>query len=70
MPAMPNFLIPPIVSTPAPIFAKAYIDTMHMPPSGSFKYIVQARCSLSYYPEFIMLEAETAKTDIIPERMD
>jgi hypothetical protein len=50
-----------MVSTPAPIFAKAYIDTMHMPPSGSFRYIVQAQYSLSYYPEFKMFRAETAK---------
>jgi hypothetical protein len=26
-------LIPPIVATPAPLFAKVYIDTMHMLPS-------------------------------------
>jgi hypothetical protein len=32
-----------------------------MPPSGAYKYIVQARCSLSYYPEFRMLRAETAR---------
>jgi hypothetical protein len=55
-------LIPPVIATPAPIFAKAYIDTMHMPPSRAYKYIVQARCSLSYYPEFCMLRAETAGT--------
>jgi hypothetical protein len=55
-------LIPPVIATPAPVFAKAYIDTMHMPPSGAYKYIVQARCSLSYYPEFRMLRAETART--------
>jgi hypothetical protein len=33
-----------------------------MLPSGAYKYIVQARCSLSYYPEFRMLRAETART--------
>jgi hypothetical protein len=33
-----------------------------MPPSGAYKYIVQAHCSLSYYPEFHMLRAETART--------
>jgi hypothetical protein len=33
-----------------------------MPPSGAYKYIVQAHCSLSYYPEFRMLRAETART--------
>jgi hypothetical protein len=57
-----NVLIPPIVATPAPLFAKIYIDTMHLPPSGSYKYIVQGRCSLTYYPEFRMLRSETAKT--------
>jgi hypothetical protein len=55
-------LIPPVIATPAPIFAKAYIDTMHMPPSGAYKYIVQAHCSLSYYSEFRMLRAETSRT--------
>jgi hypothetical protein len=55
-------LIPPVIATPAPIFTKAYIDTMHMLPSGAYKYIVQARCSLSYYPKFRMLRAETART--------
>jgi hypothetical protein len=54
-------LIPPVVATPTPVFAIAYIDTIHMPPSGTYKYIVQARCSLSYYPKFRMLRAETAR---------
>jgi hypothetical protein len=57
-----NVLIPPTVATPAPLFAKIFIDTMHMPPSGSFKYIVQGRCSLTHYPEFRMLRTESAKT--------
>jgi len=55
-------LIPPVVATPAPLFAKIYADTMHMPPSGGFKFIVQGRCSLTHYPEFRMLRRETAKT--------
>jgi hypothetical protein len=56
-------LIPPVITTtPAPIFARAYIDTMHMPPSGVYKYIVQDCCSLFYYPEFRMLRVETART--------
>jgi hypothetical protein len=54
-------LIPPVITTPAPIFAKAYTDTMHMLLSGAYKYIVQAHCSLSYYPEFHMLRAETVR---------
>ncbi len=55
-------LIPPVVAPPAPLFAKAYIDTMHMPASNGFHYIVQARCSLTHYPEFRMLRKENAKS--------
>lgn len=54
--------IPPIVAQPAPLFAKVYMDTMHLTPSGGFKYIVQARCSLTHWPEWEMLRRETAKT--------
>ena len=54
--------IPPIVATPAPLFAKVYMDTMHLTPSGGYKYIVQARCSLTHWPEWEMLRKETAKT--------
>ena len=53
--------IPPIVAIPAPLFAKVYMDTMHMPLSNGFKYIVQARCSLIHWPEWDMLRKETAK---------
>jgi hypothetical protein len=41
------------------LFRKAYIDTMFMPRAGGFRYIVQARCSLTSYPEFRMLRKET-----------
>src|SRR5258705_8855186 len=57
-----NVLIPPTVATPAPLFAKIYTDTMHLPKSGSFKYIVQGRCSLVHYVEFRMLRKETGQT--------
>ena len=57
-----NVLIPPTVDIPAPLFAKVYIDTMFMLPSGGFKYILQARCSLCHYPEFATLRHETNKT--------
>jgi hypothetical protein len=33
---------------------------MHLPRSRGFKYLVQARCSLTAYPEFRMLRAENA----------
>ena len=58
---MRQVLIPPTVAYPAPLFARLYVDTMHLPPSGGFKYIVQARCSLVFYPEWRMLRRETAK---------
>jgi hypothetical protein len=53
-------LIPPIVAMPAPLFSKVYMDTMHMPPSGGYKYIVQGRCSLMYWPEWTMLQKENS----------
>ena len=34
--------IPPIVATPAPLFAKMYMDMMHLPRLGGFSYIVQS----------------------------
>lgn len=54
--------IPPIVATPAPLFRKAYIDTMFMPLASGFRYIVQARCSLSAWPEWRALRSETGRT--------
>jgi Integrase zinc binding domain/RNase H-like domain found in reverse transcriptase len=57
-----NVLIPPVVASPAPLFAKVYIDTMHLPKSNGYKYIVQGRCSLSHYVEFRQLRVETAVT--------
>ena len=54
--------IPPVVATPVPLFAKMYMDTMHLLRSGGFSYIVQGRCSLTHYPEFQMLRKETAQT--------
>ena len=56
-----NVLIPPIVATPAPLFGKMYIDTMHMPKSGGFRYIIQGRCSLSHFVECRMLRARLGR---------
>jgi hypothetical protein len=53
--------IPPVVAQPAPLFSKVYIDTMHLPPSNKFKYLIQGRCSLCTYPEFRALRRETAQ---------
>jgi hypothetical protein len=57
-----QILIPPTVAQPAPLFAKVYMDTMHLPPSAGFKYLVQGRDSLSHWPEFRNLRSETGKT--------
>ncbi|OAX31669.1 hypothetical protein K503DRAFT_658386, partial [Rhizopogon vinicolor AM-OR11-026] len=54
-------VIPPTVTIPVPLFRKAYTDSMHMPTSHGFSYIVQARCSLSAWAEFCMLRTETAR---------
>jgi hypothetical protein len=53
-------LILPIVATPAPLFGKVFIDTMHLPPSSGKKYIVQEHCLLSTWPEFCALAKENA----------
>ena len=57
-----NILIPPVVATPTPLFAKMYMDMMHLLKSGGFKYLVQGHCSLTHYPEYRILHTETAKT--------
>ena len=56
-----QIFIPSIITTPAPLFTKMYMDTMHLPWSGRFSYIVQGQCSLSHYLEFCMLRKETAQ---------
>src|SRR6266702_682614 len=54
--------IPPVVATLAPLFCKAYIDTMLMPHAAGFRYIVQAHCSLTTWPKWRMLQNETGRT--------
>jgi integrase-like protein/reverse transcriptase-like protein/aspartyl protease len=54
--------IPPTVATPAPLFRKAYVDTMFMPHASGYRYIVQARCSLTAWPEWRALRTETGRT--------
>ena len=57
-----NVLIPLVVAIPAPLFAKMYMDTMHLPKSGGFKYFVQGCCSLAHFSKYHSLHAETTKT--------
>ena len=60
---MQKVLILPIVAMPAPLFAKIYVDTMlmHMPTSSGYKFIMQGRCSVVYWPEFDILKNENAQ---------
>ena len=51
--------IPPVVVLPQPLFDKAYVDTFVMPKSGGYRYVTHTRCSLTTYPEWQMLRAET-----------
>ena len=55
-------LIPPTVAMPTPLFSKVYMDTMHMLHSSGYKYIAQGQCSLVYWPEWMMLRKENAKS--------
>jgi len=54
--------LPPTVETPTPLFYRAHIDTMFMPHAGGFRYIMQARCSLTAWPEWCALCVETGRT--------
>jgi len=60
-----KILIPPTVQQPARLFGKAYCDTMLMPlsktPRAGYRYIAQARCSLTHYPEWAMFRKENSK---------
>lgn len=53
--------VPLTISKPVKIFAKLYIDVMHMPPAHGFKYIVAAKDDLSGTCEAAPLKAANAK---------
>ena len=50
--------IPPTVPVISGLFRKVHLDTMVMPRSAGYRYIVQARCALTAYPEWRMLHSE------------
>jgi transposase InsO family protein len=54
--------IDPTLVSPATLFAKVHIDTMLMPKSHGFRYLVQARDSLTSYAEWRALRAENGRT--------
>jgi hypothetical protein len=49
----------PTVAAPASLFHKAHVD---MPHASGYRYIIQARCSLSSYPEHWKLHKENGST--------
>jgi len=57
-----HLYIPPTIPTPLSLFCKVYIDTMLMPRSNGFCYIVHGHCSLSSYPEWRMLQHKNSCT--------
>jgi hypothetical protein len=50
------------VAAPASLFCKAHVDTMYMPHASGYRYIVQAHCLLSSYPEHRKLHKENGST--------
>lgn len=50
--------IPPKVPAIPTLFQRAHIDTMLMPKVGRLRYLVQARCALTSYPEWRALADE------------
>jgi hypothetical protein len=52
--------IPPMVPLISGLFHKVHIDTMLMLKASRYRYIVQARCTLTSYPEWCMLCSEKA----------
>ena len=57
-----KIIIPPTVATPTPLFHKAYVDSVHMPTAQGYGYTIQARCSLTGWPEWRKLKNETGRT--------
>ena len=54
--------IPPVVPDVPSLFQKAHIDMMLMPTVNKFRYIVQACCALSSWPEWRPPKKENEKT--------
>jgi len=52
--------IPSTVPVIGGLFRKAHLDTMVMPQSAGYRYIVQACCPLTAYPKWHMLHSENA----------
>jgi len=53
--------VSPMISTPAALFEKVYIDVMYMPPSGGYHFIVAARDDLSGVTEVRALRSNNSQ---------
>ena len=54
--------IPPTMPVIGGLFHKVHLDMMVMPRSAGYRYIVQAHCVLTAYPEWWMLHSENTST--------
>src|SRR6266481_2794580 len=54
--------IPPVIPDIPSLFHKVHIDTMLMPTVNKFRYLVQAHCALSSWPEWWPLWKENEKS--------
>src|SRR5882724_8012817 len=54
--------LPPTIPDIPMLFRKVHIDTMLMPTVNKFRYLIQARCALSSWPEWRPLRKENEKT--------
>ena len=61
------FHIPPILPTVPNLFRKVHIDTMFMPKTGNYRYIIHARCAMISYPEARAITSDSTKviTDFV-----
>ncbi|KAF9439914.1 hypothetical protein P691DRAFT_689323 [Macrolepiota fuliginosa MF-IS2] len=53
--SLEHVIMPPVIQILAPLFWKAYINMMHIPPLQGHTYIAQACCSLTGWVEWYAL---------------
>ncbi|KDR81133.1 hypothetical protein GALMADRAFT_35229, partial [Galerina marginata CBS 339.88] len=66
-----NVLIPPTVTTPAPLFAKVYLDTMHLPPSSNILFRLVNTCEYlakRYHIKHIRISGYNSRANGLVER--
>ena len=58
-------VILPVITTPTPLFCKAYVDSLHMPTAQGYSYIVQACCSFTGWLEWQKLKQDGTNIQIL-----